>query len=209
MATEAVFKYLKQTNRPYSANDIMMNLHKEFGKTAIQKALDELVESTRIREKVYGKQKVYCVLQQIEEESNDGDSKGDEMKDLEEQIASKTVCLQTANSELKNCETQLNQLTNSLTTDQAKEEKEILQKDISALKEKLSNLSQNQVPISPTEQKNVKAKHEKCVKEYRKRKRLCMDVINAIMEGYPKSKKVLMEEIGIETDEDVKMKPIL
>jgi 26S proteasome regulatory subunit (ATPase 3-interacting protein) len=40
---ETVLKYLKDQNRPYSANDIMQNLHKEFGKTAVQKALDYLV----------------------------------------------------------------------------------------------------------------------------------------------------------------------
>lgn len=46
----ATFKYLFDQNRPYSATDIHMNLHKEFGKTAIQKALDMLVEvSPRIK----------------------------------------------------------------------------------------------------------------------------------------------------------------
>ena len=60
----AVLKYLVAQNRPYSATDVMQNLHKEFGKTAIQKALDELAVQGRILEKVYGKQKVYCALQQ-------------------------------------------------------------------------------------------------------------------------------------------------
>lgn len=84
MAAEAVFKYLQQTNRPYSANDIMMNLHKEFGKTAIQKALDELVEATRIREKIYGKQKVYCAIQEGKE--NNSQETGNELKELEERV---------------------------------------------------------------------------------------------------------------------------
>lgn len=30
-----------------------------------------------------------------------------------------------------------------------------------------------------------------------------MDVLNTILESYPKSKRDLFEEIGIETDEDV------
>ena len=29
-----------------------------------------------------------------------------------------------------------------------------------------------------------------------------MDVINSILENYPKSKKILLEDIGVETDED-------
>lgn len=61
---EAIQKYLNTTNRPYSANDIMLNLHKQFGKTAVQKALDELVGEGGVLEKTYGKQKVYCIKQE-------------------------------------------------------------------------------------------------------------------------------------------------
>lgn len=39
---ERVRKYLEQQNRPYSVNDIFLNLHKELGKTAVQKILDQL-----------------------------------------------------------------------------------------------------------------------------------------------------------------------
>ena len=41
-----------------------------------------------------------------------------------------------------------------------------------------------------------------CFKEWRKRKRSCMEVVNSILENYPKSKKILLEDIGVETDED-------
>lgn len=43
-AVDAVLDYLKAQNRPYSVNDIVLNLHKEHGKTAVQKALDKLVQ---------------------------------------------------------------------------------------------------------------------------------------------------------------------
>ena len=39
-------------------------------------------------------------------------------------------------------------------------------------------------------------------KEWCKRKRSCMEVVNSILENYPKSKKILLEDIGVETDED-------
>lgn len=67
MAVNAIYKYLQDTNRPYSANDIMNNLHSEYGKTAVQKALDQLAESGKVREKTYGKQKVYSIIQPDEE----------------------------------------------------------------------------------------------------------------------------------------------
>lgn len=36
---------------------------------------------------------------------------------------------------------------------------------------------------------------------YQKRKRMCMNIIDSIMEGFPKTKQKLMEDIEIETDE--------
>ena len=59
-----VLKYMADQNRPYSTNDIVMNLRKEFGKTAVQNALDNLVIEKKLTEKVNGKQKVYVINQE-------------------------------------------------------------------------------------------------------------------------------------------------
>lgn len=48
--------------------------------------------------------------------------------------------------------------------------------------------------------------HEAAVSLYRKRKRMCTDILDAILESYPHSRKKLYEEIGIETDESVGFK---
>ncbi len=32
---------------------------------------------------------------------------------------------------------------------------------------------------------------------------MCLNVIDSILENYPKSKRILMDDIGMETDEDV------
>ena len=60
---QIVLKYMADQNRPYSTNDIVMNLRKEFGKTAVQNALDNLVIKEKLTEKVNGKQKVYVINQ--------------------------------------------------------------------------------------------------------------------------------------------------
>ena len=60
---QVVLRYMTDQNRPYSTNDVVMNLHKEFGKSAIQKALDNLVAVGKIMEKLNGKQKAYVVNQ--------------------------------------------------------------------------------------------------------------------------------------------------
>jgi 26S proteasome regulatory subunit (ATPase 3-interacting protein) len=61
--SESVLVYLTAQNRPYSANDIFLNLHRDVGKTAVQKALDLLVADGKVREKLNGKQKAYVVSQ--------------------------------------------------------------------------------------------------------------------------------------------------
>ena len=48
----AVYKYLRDQNRPYSINDILLNLHKEHGKAALQKSIDVLVVEGKVIEKV-------------------------------------------------------------------------------------------------------------------------------------------------------------
>jgi hypothetical protein len=63
MVEEEVLKYLENTNRPYSVNNIVLNLHDQFGKGAIQKALDTLVANNFVLEKIYGKQKIYVIRQ--------------------------------------------------------------------------------------------------------------------------------------------------
>lgn len=42
---------------------------------------------------------------------------------------------------------------------------------------------------------------DKALQEFIKRKRLCMNLIDGIMEGYHKSKQKLIEDTEIETDE--------
>lgn len=52
MATAAVYNYMKMQNRPYSVNDVVTNLHNEYNKIVIQKAMDELVKDGKLFEKV-------------------------------------------------------------------------------------------------------------------------------------------------------------
>ncbi|XP_026670676.1 homologous-pairing protein 2 homolog, partial [Ceratina calcarata] len=60
---DTVYNFMKLRNRPYSLNDIVSNLHNELGKSAVQKSLDKLVEKGKVFVKAYGKQKIYCPVQ--------------------------------------------------------------------------------------------------------------------------------------------------
>lgn len=74
MATQSVQQFMKNNNRPYSANDVTQAL-KDHNKSAIQKSLDQLVSKGVLRVKEYGKQKVYCLVQKetLDSDDEDGD----------------------------------------------------------------------------------------------------------------------------------------
>lgn len=195
----AVLKYFQDQNRPFSANEISQTL-KDIGKNAIMTAIDELVEEKKVMEKTYGKQKVYCIVQ------DDDGNKGNmdmELMELDSKIEHVTGEIKKAEQELKSNEALLKELENQPTTEEAIKEKEELEKCVNRLEEKFNDLSNSKVKISDKEKETIKKENEKCMKEYRKRKRICMDIVNSILENYPKTKKAFLEEVGIETDEDV------
>lgn len=53
-------------NRPYSCADVTVNLRGTYTKGVVQKALDGLSETGKIKCKLYGKQKVYAAIQHDE-----------------------------------------------------------------------------------------------------------------------------------------------
>lgn len=69
------------------------------------------------------------------------------------------------------------------------------------LEKKLEKLSQNKAKVSSDDFKKAQNLKQKSASEWRKRKRICLDMVDAIMEGYPKGKKALLEEIGIDLEE--------
>lgn len=58
MASQEVLNFLENHIRPFSVNEIQQGVKGDFGKSAIQKALDLLIEKGHVKEKTYGKQKV-------------------------------------------------------------------------------------------------------------------------------------------------------
>lgn len=196
---EVVIKYLRDQNRPYSANDIFNNLHEEIKKPTVQKALDKLVEQGRIMEKVYGKQKVYVVKQ----EHLNAKDLGQVMHDLDSKLNALFQQLTSAEQELKRSENLFHELQCCPRTSEAHEEQKVLENKVKLLQEKLESISKSTVNIPEDHKERMQKDHENNIKEWKKRKRLCMDIIESILESYPNSKRSLLDEMGIETDEDV------
>uniref|UniRef100_A0A8D8Z4Z4 Homologous-pairing protein 2 homolog n=1 Tax=Cacopsylla melanoneura TaxID=428564 RepID=A0A8D8Z4Z4_9HEMI len=208
--TEAIFKYLKQTNRPYSVNDIIQNLHKKYNKTVVQNALDELVKADHVMSKTYGKQVIYCIKQSGKNaEKKDASVVKEELKTKERELTEKQALLKKLQDENKQIKAKIKNLTQNLTTEEALVMKTKLVQEVTEKKTKLENLSNNVEVVSEADKKKLQETKEKLVKEYRKRKRMCTEMLDAVLENYPKSKKILLEETGVETDEMVKMETIV
>ncbi|XP_011405098.1 PREDICTED: homologous-pairing protein 2 homolog [Amphimedon queenslandica] len=196
-ALEKVFKYMKDQNRPYSAGDVFSNMHKEFNKPCVQRVLDQLVSNGKVKEKTYGKQKVYVVDQGLFPVINESEiaKMDDEIRTLQESIA-------VQESECSAMEAKLSALKNSLTLQEAKEKLEETEKECTKLNERLQVAKAGSENITPEVVEKVHTEHKAAVTHWRKRKRLAMDIVNTILEDFPRSKKELLEEVGLETDED-------
>ncbi|CAG9124948.1 unnamed protein product [Plutella xylostella] len=201
MASDAVLKYLVDTNRPYSCADITVNLRGAFTKTAVQKALDALSESAKIKCKLYGKQKVYAAIQP---ETVPVDN--DKEEDYETQFKVVAKSLEEQSEALKTSESKLKLLISTPTTDTAISLTNDARTRIEVLESKLNVLRTSTQVLSPEEKRKVSELHSKLLSEYRKRKRICSDMIETMMEGYPKSKKTFLEELCVETDDMVGFK---
>ena len=60
--------------------------------------------------------------------------------------------------------------------------------------------------MSTEEKVAIQGAHGKTVTAWRKRKRMASDILDSILESWPKSKTSLFEDIGVDTDESVGVK---
>ncbi|XP_072038492.1 homologous-pairing protein 2 homolog [Amphiura filiformis] len=196
-AASAVLDYLNKQNRPYSAIDIFNNLHKEYGKTAVVRVLEELGKEGKITEKVYGKQKVY-----VADQSQFPDVADSELKSMDVRIKELNDKLVTSRTTCKTQERELHMLNSALTTEEAKKRLEDVTTQCEQKQKRIDKIQSATNHVSPEEKDRIYTNQKTFVKEWRKRKRMATDVVNAILEGYPKTKKQLFEDIGLETDEE-------
>lgn len=199
MTSEAVEAFLQKENRPFSVNDILQSLGKDHGKAAVQKALDKLVAQNKAKQKTYGKQNIFCVAQ------DDTNPKETEkyLKSLNQEIEAASAELKTVENQLRIRTSELKSLVIAMTFEEAQSKLKALTEEVANLRSRLEEVTQTKKQsISEAEGRKIDSEHEKLLKEYRNRKGMCMEMLNTILEAYPKTKKHLLEEIGVETDDD-------
>uniref|UniRef100_A0A8C5TNU0 Homologous-pairing protein 2 homolog n=1 Tax=Malurus cyaneus samueli TaxID=2593467 RepID=A0A8C5TNU0_9PASS len=195
-ANAVLLRYLREQNRPYSAQDAFGNLQREhgLGKAAVVKALEQLAQQGRVREKVYGKQKIYFAAQVSPRRRRP-------LARLP-RTPDPPLPAGAAPGLCPAWQPQLKDLNSSMTTPEMAKEIEALRKDCASYTEKLERINSATNHVTPEEKEKVCREQQLYRREWRRRKRMATELLDAILEGYPKSKKQFFEEVGIETDED-------
>ncbi|KAJ7992385.1 hypothetical protein DPEC_G00277970 [Dallia pectoralis] len=198
-AVAVIFSYINEKNRPYSVQDVFTNLQKQhgLGKTAVLKAMEQLSVEGKIKEKTYGKQKIYFADQAQFEEVSEGD-----LKAMDSHISELSSQVQTESQSCRQLDTELKELNSSLTTEEMMSEIQALKAECFGYRERLEKIKSATNHITPEQKEKVYKERDLYVKEWKKRKRLASDMMGSILEGYPKTKKQFLEEVGMETDED-------
>ncbi|NXC46101.1 HOP2 protein, partial [Penelope pileata] len=150
-----------------------------------------------IREKAYGKQKVYFAAQEQLPAAGDA-----ELRALDGDIAARSAEVQALQHRCRQMEAELKELSGTMTTPEVAQEIEALRRDCATYTEKLERIKSASNHVTPEEKEKVCSEQKLYCKEWRRRKRMATELLDAILEGYPKSKKQFFEEVGIETDED-------
>uniref|UniRef100_A0A8C4PW82 Homologous-pairing protein 2 homolog n=1 Tax=Eptatretus burgeri TaxID=7764 RepID=A0A8C4PW82_EPTBU len=169
-ASTMILKYLNVQNRPYSAQDITANLQREhgFGKTAVIKALEQLAEDGSIKEKLYGKQKVYFANQEqfpaVSEE---------QLNKLDEKVIRLSQDLQKSQQACRDLDADFHSLSSAMTTTEAESVAADLREECRTLQERLDKIHESSSNVTTVEKEEA------------------TDLISAILEGYPNTKKQL------------------
>ncbi|KAG8041765.1 hypothetical protein G9C98_007069 [Cotesia typhae] len=196
MTTEAVYQFLQVRIRPYNVNDIASNLSAETKKSAIQQSLDKLVKAGKVFEKTYGKIKIYCIVPDSTKEPHELIRVDRELKAHANELKTK---FQSLDKEIKAREATLAALKATPSLEEARQQYEEVKARIEQLESKLKDLkAANNSEDLGEKKKNVQKNYDLYSRAYSKRKRLCTDVIESILEGFPGTKKALYDDIGID-----------
>jgi len=76
------------------------------------------------------------------------------------------------------------------------------------LQNKLEAIDSKAKDFDPKLNDKIKSDRKTLVTEWKKRKRMAIEMIDRILETSSKPKKAFIEELGIETDEDIRLPQI-
>ncbi|XP_023995407.1 homologous-pairing protein 2 homolog isoform X2 [Salvelinus sp. IW2-2015] len=128
-----------------------------------------------------------------------------DLKAIDSRISDLSTQVQAISQGCRQLDAELKELNSSLTTEEMMSEIQELEEECSGYRERLEKINSATNHVTPEQKEMVYKERHLYVKEWKKRKRLASDMMGSILEGYPKTKKQFLEEVGVETDEDCKV----
>lgn len=146
---------------------------------------------------VYGKQKIFCVTQDTEHNAAELKQRNSELQAHANELEVKRKELE---NEIKIRGNKLEAFKNGPSLEEATKERDAIKLRVIALENRLDYLvdRSGSQPNLGENKKKAEVVKEQYSREYSKRKRMCTEIIDSILEGFPGTKKQLYEDIGIE-----------
>ncbi len=195
---EYVLNYMINQNRPYSLINIYDNLHGNIKKGQLQKILDLLTEEKKLIMKEYNT-KIYLANQ-----DNFPFVSDEELNKLDEEIN----LIKEENKKLKDDfnikANELKTISSTYTDEELDLKLKELKKEIIEKEKKVNLIQSNSIEIVPIDKMNEAEKNYlNSKKNYKKIKKICTGIIEQISEGLEMKIPKLMEDIGIENDNEL------
>ena len=201
-ARKLISKYLNQQNRPYSAIQIYDNLHHRIVKSTVESVCDALSGGQTGAEngilcKEYGKSKLYYPDQRSKSAASDTRlvQLDAELKDLAATVLSSQQAEQTLHSSVLALYAQAT----DADLDQIQRQQAA---HVERLRVKVAGLTG--ATLAPDACANAIRRHNWYRSKWIERKRAVMDLVFTLADGMEKKPTLLMDELGLITDEEMK-----
>lgn len=182
--------------------NLVDSLQKEnVKKAAVERSLASLVEKGTVTKKEYGKAKIF-ILAQDKLELPDPE----EVTALEHEMQTLTTQLDEISQRVKLKHEKANALRQQYTLDDAMERDESLRQELQRKESKLKCLGDGSKLITKEDKAKIELNYYNLRSLWKKYKRTVTEITNQIGEAMGKKNAVLIEEIGIESDESVGVK---
>ncbi|ODV94403.1 hypothetical protein PACTADRAFT_44901, partial [Pachysolen tannophilus NRRL Y-2460] len=176
-AEEIIKTYLREQYRPYSAADIVLNLHNKISKANAIKALDSLAEQGEIVSKSYGKLTFYVCK---EEHST---HEKDQTESTEDKITLEVVNelrnqFHEVSKEVKNLSIELNKILSEPSNDELVKKIEQLKEENEKSDKRIKELSNNDKPTLNREELDKVKERTKIMSLHFKERKKIVSTIN-------------------------------
>eukprot|EP00004_Rigifila_ramosa_P001649 TRINITY_DN11617_c0_g1_i2.p1 TRINITY_DN11617_c0_g1~~TRINITY_DN11617_c0_g1_i2.p1 ORF type:complete len:256 (+),score=85.57 TRINITY_DN11617_c0_g1_i2:45-770(+) len=197
-AAKVVLNYLSKENRPFNVVTVFTNLQGLVGKALVQKVMDQLTAEGKLKMKENGKTNIYYLSQ-----DNVQILTSTEMDEIDAKIRVKSEEVSAFQGEIKELQDSIKEVQNQLSEEELTAQIAAMEAEAQEKQQRLDRLGDPANLITDAEKKQIGKQYDQLVTLYRKRKRMCTEVMEGMQDQTNKKPKQIREMLGVEGDDDV------